>query len=130
MPKAMLPGRLYPIVLEGDSEVYGDDKPPTFFAIIPTMTEAEEAAQLYDDFSDSARYPKLRDLHEHGCVTLAKLIKGWSHMTDREGNTLEYKGADSLRQVLVLGEVMELIGKILRLTSLTPEQKKTLEPLP
>ena len=124
MPRALIPGARYTIVLDGDAEI-PKEKQPRFFA---RVMSGRDWLQFSEDYDAAIEAVKFADQIRHMFDLLRRLLSGWENM-QRDGADLPF-GETALEDVLDPFEVTELLNKIREAAALKATDRKNSESPP
>lgn len=123
MPKALEPGKTFPIVLPADK----DKNPrPTFWAKTQSMRGHQEIFEVLDLSGKLGQEMTAEDLFTMTVEKLAEIIPKWTGMVDAEGKEIPYS-KDGFRDLLDYYEARELLQLAAYNHHVNDEEKKSTE---
>ena len=118
MPRALEPGLIFPIVLEGDR---GKDPQPTFLAKSLSIRGQRRLLECVERIQAASNKG---EVIEAAVEAVASGLVGWRHMVDpATGQEIPYS-SDALCEVLAIDELMEIIGKLIGAGQLSEDERK------
>lgn len=98
------------IVLAADAK---KPDPATFYARTVSCGEAMELSEMFNDDKIKKQNGKQRlEALKKLCDMIEGFVRGWDNVTDASGKPVRYGGSVKLRDVLSMGEMAELAGRI------------------
>lgn len=119
MPKALEPGKSYPVVLDSDKDKHIDER-PTFFVKTASIRQHEDIIAVLDSYNESGA--TVREVFDRTVAKLSEVVTGWKNMRVN-GVDLTYS-PDQFRDVLDYREARELLSKVAWNNYVSDDEKK------